>query len=210
MQDPAANFKRMKACLFKRLSIFGFVPQGRMLWRKFNDCLVVIEIQKDSKYKSKEEVRFTINVAISIDPLRDFAAAEDGFSSSDIPTPEKCHWRERLGYLLPARADVWWSVSNMETADSVCIEIAEALIKVALPQVELLASSSAMVQCWKDGGGRGLTAYSTRLNLARLLIILGRHEEGEAAIQAMEKASEGRSSAWSVAYEAKALRKLLK
>ncbi len=209
MMKAAESFRHLKTCLAKRLAPSGFVGAGDIVWRKMHDTVVVIEVQKDRKYGTKDEIRFTINVGISVDALREVVAAAGGPSSSDVPPPEKCHWRQRLGHLLPAQSDVWWSVCNEQTAKAVCDEIASGLINIALPKAEKLASSDALVNSWQEGRGQGLTEYERRANLARLLIALGRKEEAQAAAQALEDSSLGKAWAASAAYDVKELRKQL-
>lgn len=203
------SFKDFKRCLAKRLVPSGFAATGDVLSRKVRDTVVVLEVQKDRKYSTKEEIRFTINVGISIDALHAAVAAVDGIPSSEVPPPEKCHWRERLGRLLPAQRDVWWSVRDEQTAQSVCDEIATGLLNHALSKVEAVASSEALVCLWQQGRGQGLTEYERRANLARLLIALGRKEEAQAAVQALVEASRGKSWEGSARYDVKELRKQL-
>jgi Domain of unknown function (DUF4304) len=207
--EAAKSFKHLKVCLAKRLAPSGFVADGDIVSRKMHDTLVVIEVQKDRKYSTKEEIRFTVNVGISADALREVAAVAVGSSSSDVPPPEKCHWRQRLGHLLPAQSDVWWSVRDAQTAQVACYEIAAGLTDIALPKVEAVASSDALVNAWQEGRGQGLTEYERRASLARLLMALGRKEEAQAAVQALEEASLGKSWAVSAAYDVKELRKQL-
>jgi hypothetical protein len=205
----AESFKHLKACLAKRLAPSGFVGADDIVWRKMNDTVVVIEVQKDRKRSTKDEIGFTINVGISADALRELVPTAGGTASSDVPPPEKCHWRQRLGHLLPAQSDVWWSVLDEKTAKAVCDEIASGLINIALSRVEAMASSDALVKSWQEGRGQGLTEYERRVNLARLLVALGRKEEARAAAQALEDASLGKSWAVSAAVESSELRKQL-
>ena len=87
----------------------GFSQKGMFLSRNMKDTLVVLEIQKDRKYGSKDGIRFTINVGISVSALhRDDVAFGDA-SGEKIPTPEMCHWRQRLGHITQAHRDVWWN-----------------------------------------------------------------------------------------------------
>lgn len=207
--EAAKSFKHLKTCLAKRLAPSGFVADRDIVSRKVHDTVVVIEVQKDRKYSTKDEIRFTVNVGISVDALRQVAAATGGPSASDVPPPDRCHWRQRLGHLLPARSDVWWSVSDEKAAQAVCDEIAAGLIDIALPKVEVMASSEALVNAWREGRGQGLTEYERRANLARLLMALGRKEEAQAAVRSLEDASLGKSWAASAAYDVKELRKQL-
>lgn len=207
MMKTAASARSLKACLVKRLAPSGFVGADDIMWRKVNDTVVVLEVQTDRKHSTREEARLTVNVGISVDALRDVVAAAGGPLSSEVPLPERCHWRQRLGHLFPVRRDVWWSVRDEQSAQLACDEIASGLIDVALPKVKAMASSEALVRSWQDGCGQGLTEYERRVNLARLLYALGRTGEAHAALLALEDASIGKSWATSAAYDLKGLRK---
>lgn len=202
----AKGFKDLRRCLQKRLAPLGFAVAGTKLWRKVNDTLVVLETQKD-RYSTDEEARFTINLGISVDALRAIAAAAIGASLAEVPPPEACHWRVRLGRLLERQGDVWWSVRDEQTAQSVCDEIGSDLINVALPKVVETASSEALLRLWQEGHGQGLTEYEQRANLAKLLCALNRKDEAKKAIQALEDASLGKSWEVSARYDVKELRK---
>ena len=81
----AESFKHLKACLVKRLAPSGFIGAGDIVWCKVHDTVVVVEVQKDRKYSTKEEVRFTVNAGISVDALRDVVAAAGGPSYQMSP-----------------------------------------------------------------------------------------------------------------------------
>ncbi len=205
----AQSFKHLKACLVKRLAPSGFVGAGDMAWRRVHDTVIVVEFQRDRERTTKDEIKFTINLGISADVLRTVAAAAGGPPPEDVPPPEKCHWRQRLGRLLPAQSDVWWAVRDEQSAQAVCDEIATGLITIALPRVEAMASSNALVDSWQEDRGQGLTEYERRAYLAKLLTALGRKEEAKAAVRALEDASIGKSWAASAAYDVTDLRRQL-
>lgn len=187
------SLKSLKTCLGDRLVSIGFTVQGDAFLRKMGDTVVVIEVQKDLKRSTREVILFTVNVGISVDTLRDAATAEN----AETLSPEKCHWRERLGRLLPMQTDVWWSVRDEQTAQIACEEIATGLIQTALSKIEQSASSAALIQEWREGRGRGLTEYERRTNLASLLCALNRKQEADVAIQELEAASLGKG--WEIA-----------
>lgn len=195
------SFKFFKNCLFGRLASIGFRSGSNIAWRRHKDTVVVVEIQKDRKVGLGGESRFTINVGISINLLRP--------ANSVVPPPEKCHWRQRLGRMLPQQADTWWVVGDIQTAQLLCDEIGDGLLRIALPKVDEMASSDALLHAWHQDQGQGLTEYERRVCLIRLLIALDRREEAAAALQAFEQASIGRSWAGSAAVDLKEFRKEL-
>jgi hypothetical protein len=57
-------------------------------------------------------------------------------------------------------------VRDEQTARSVCDELAEGFIGIALPKVEAMAFSEVLIDAWQEGHGQGLTEYERRANLA--------------------------------------------
>jgi hypothetical protein len=198
------SFKEFKACLTRRLRTVGFSARNRLFFRPMNDTLLVLELQRHRS--TKEEVRFTVNVGLSIDLLR--AATPGGLVW--VPAPNQCHWQMRLGKLLQAKRDVWWAIRDEQTALATCDEIAAGLIDTALPKVEAVASSSALAALWQAGEGAGITEFEERANLVKLLYALGRTEAARDAIQALEDASRGKTWEMTATFLAIALRKEVK
>lgn len=168
--------------------------------------MVVLEMQRDQERSTKDAVLLTVKVGISVDALRTSAIGDD-LSTVAVPRPERCHWRARVGRLLPAQRDVWWTVRDELTAQAACDETSAGLIEFALPKIYDVAASEALLHLWREGRGQGLTEYERRSNLARLLCALNRTEETKAAIQALEDASRGKSWQTSAQFTVVELRK---
>lgn len=209
MNSVSGNFKCFKKCLENRLELLDLARSGDIFWKKIHDTVVVIEIQIDKKGDFKEGVKFTINTGISVDVLRDVVGNVNAVRSFSPPSVEQCQWRQRLGRFFPAQGDIWWSVSDEPSVQSVCSEIATALIDHAFPKIEEMASSEALIRSWQEDRGQGLTEYERRRNLAQLLVILESRDEAEMAIRALEEASLGKSWAISAALQVKKLRAAL-
>jgi hypothetical protein len=184
-------FSEFKKCFAKRLESIGFVREGDVFARQMNDTKIVVEVQKDLKRSTREQILFTVNVGISADAIR--MDPFDDLQSCYALTLERCHWRQRLGRLLAAREDRWWSLRDEQSSQSLCDEITVGLQEEAFPSVEKVASSKSLVDLWLGGRGPGLTEYQRRSSLPRLLLALGRLEEARSAVEALEVASLGKS-----------------
>ena len=204
--SAAKSYKSFKRCLAKRLALEGYVGNGDRLTLKVSEAVIVFELQQDLKNSSKELVRFTVNAGISLDALRVFFSGEP--SESSVST-EQCHWRSRLGRLMPPPSDVWWTINNDEEAESRCGEIVSIIRDIAFPQIKTLAVVETFVQLWQSGRGQGLTEYERRISLARLLTALGRKSEAREALEAFEAASIGKAWAASAKVDARELNKHL-
>lgn len=204
--SAAKSYKSFKRCLTKRLALEGYVGNGDTLTLKISEAVIVFELQQDLKNSSKESVRFTVNVGISLDALRAFfsdESSEAGFSS------EQCHWRSRLGRLMDSPSDLWWTITNDEEAESRCDEIISIIKDIAFPQIKTLAVAETFVQLWQSGKGQGLTEYERRISLARLLLALGRTSDAREALDAFEAASIGKAWAASAKVDVRELNKYL-
>lgn len=185
------SYSILKKYLAKQFAAEGFLTAGDIFWRRCNDTLIVLEIQKDSKRSTKDAILFTLDVGICVDALHAQATSE--LPSIDVPpTSAKCHWRMRMGRLL-AQTDKWWRVSDEQTARAACEEIATGFKQDVLPKLLEIASSDALIQLWEKGLGQGLTEYERRSNLAALLCLLRRTDEAKAAILSLENASQGKA-----------------
>lgn len=206
MNDALKAFNMVKACLTRFLASNGFSVKNYVAWRPINDTVLLIEIQKDKKHNSEDVIRFTVNIGISIDALRKFEAIPEVLP----PTLAKCHWRQRLGRLMPQEADLWWSVADNEDATLVCEQILKGLSDFALPKIKSIASSEVLMKFWEEDIGQGLTEYERRVYLARLLVFEKRGEQARAALESLEKASIGRLWEKSAAVEIEKLRDRLR
>jgi hypothetical protein len=186
----ARGFTKFKKCFAEKLESSRFFRENEVFWRQMNDTKIVVEIQKDLKRSTKDQILFTVNVGISADVLRT-ESFDDPRSEYALPL-ERCHWRQRLGRLLRDREDRWWSVRDEQRAQSLCDEIATSLREEAWPSIEDWASTSSLIRHWLEGRGPGLTEFERRSNLARLLFALGRFEDARFAVEALESASVGK------------------
>lgn len=182
------------------------MANGDTLTLKVSEAVIVFELQQDMKNSSKESVRFTVNAGISLDALRGFFSRE---SSDSVFSAEQCHWRSRLGRLMNSSGDVWWTVSSEEEVAVRCDEIVSAIKDVALPQMKTLAVAETLLQLWQSDKGQGLTEYERRINLARLLVALGRKPQAQEALQVLETASLGKAWAASAKVDARELNRYL-
>jgi hypothetical protein len=105
----------------------GFKRSRSTFHRRHGPNWQVVNLQK-SEYSSRDEVSFTVNLAIGLESLREGVLS---WPDGRRPAESKCHVRQRMGALLTGE-DVWWDV----TADGDIEQTAEA-VRVALEQYGL-------------------------------------------------------------------------
>ena len=159
----ASDYKKalltaMRALLAPR----GFRKRGATFRRDVGDVVHVIQLQSSTK-STAEVLVATVNVGV-------FSRELERQLAGPIvePTEPDCHWRERLGFLTPARRDTWWDVRSDKEAREAAAEIAELVGRYALPALDKLGSTERLRALWETGRSPGLTDF-TRTQYLRAL-----------------------------------------
>jgi hypothetical protein len=138
----------------------GFKRTKGNFHRPVGDNWELVNLQR-SYYSDREEVRFTVNLAVGIARLRDGLLT---WADGKRPPEYHCHFRERLGMLLNGR-DTWWSV----TPDTNVVELADSVVLAietyGLPWLEARST---------DEGLRKLAGSDLSFLFDHHLVLLGR------------------------------------
>ena len=129
---------------------------GNNFHRPLNDVDHLVNIQKSAS-SSSGEIRATVNVGVWIRGLAPLRAGVP-----DKPSLWSAHWQCRLGEVMPAKNDRWWTATSDDEARMIGQEIAGALIQYGLPVLETLADAQAVVALWRRGLAPGLTDVQRR------------------------------------------------
>ncbi len=124
----------------------GFRKRGLVFHRSVADVVHLVSLQS-SQASTAVAVRLTVNVAVWVPGL---ARARD-------PDIWSAHWRQRLGHLMPEPRDRWWRISCESDALSASCQIRMAIAGYAVPALDALSSSEALVSLWQSGRSPGLT-----------------------------------------------------
>src|SRR5262245_38306929 len=163
------NFRQMLNRIAHVLKTRGFQRQGNTFcWRKDNN-LGLISFQRSCN-SNRDLILFAVNLGVISELLFRFFNP-----SRDLSKPElSCsQWQERLGFLLPARCDQWWEITDESSVERVTNELCDALIKVAIPEISRLITNEALRDLWVSGKSPGLTNLSRLVNLSVLLHEIG-------------------------------------
>jgi hypothetical protein len=96
-----------------------------------------INFQKN-RYNTKDEVEFTVNLAVWNDGARDefntaHKLALENWGRDAIVIPTWGTWHARIGHLLPIQADKWWRLLTGRSPERTTTEILSAFSNFALP-----------------------------------------------------------------------------
>lgn len=155
--DLKTVFKNMVRTVATRLSVHDFAQRGLVLHKGVGSNVALIEFQLSDK-TSKECVVFTVNLGIVCGELSDGAA-------SRTASVMDAHLRQRLGFLLPQRADKWWEITAHTNVIALADELSTTLEESALPYLDEHLDSRTLIALWESGKSPGLTAVQR----ARLL-----------------------------------------
>jgi hypothetical protein len=130
----------------------GFRKRGAVFHRASADVVHLIGLQ--SSIDSPGQIpRVTINLAIWSKPF-----AERGTEPSVIAS----QWRCRLGDVMPARSDVWWTLSGKDAVAPAVREIVLALKAYGIPALDKLPDCASLLALWANGTSPGITLEQSR------------------------------------------------
>ncbi len=157
--DLKIVFKGVVRTVAARLSVHGFAQRGLVLHKSSRSNIALVEFQLSDR-TSKERVVFTVNLGIVCGELLEDDA--DKVSTMDA------HLRQRLGFLLPERADKWWEITAQTDVAALTDQLSTVIEKSALPYLEEYLDTQSLIALWESGKSPGLTAVQRTRSLDRL------------------------------------------
>ncbi len=148
--DLKTVLKSMVHTVATRLSVHGFAQRGLVLHKSAGSNIALIEFQLSDK-TSKERVVFTINLGVVCSELSAGGATRKA-------TAMDAHLRQRLGFLLPERADKWWEITAQTNVLALAEQLSTTLEQSALPYLDEYVDSRTLIALWESGKSPGLTA----------------------------------------------------
>jgi hypothetical protein len=158
------NYKALIAGLVPILKTLGYSKSGESFYYNHEGNIGIINFQK-SKSSTSNSTLFTINLGVYSAALKIF----DNFEIKSKPTISDCHWRKRIGFLLPDMQDYWWEINNSISLTELETDIALILNEHAIPEIEKYITNERLEKSWMDGNSDGLTEQQMDLYLIALL-----------------------------------------
>ena len=176
----------MKECIRPYFHEHGFAAKKNTFFiRKSNNCGLISF--KKSSTSSFNETIFTIEIGISSQRLQHF------FSHTySIPTIDKCHWSQRIGFLLPHGSDLWWTVNCSTDLYNLCKTMKKILSTYAIRELETYISDESLRDLWLTGKSPGLTDIQRLLNLSVILSDIGPQSILDEIVDKLLSASSGK------------------
>lgn len=185
-QDAFDEF--LRAYIWPFLHDRGFKRSKSTFHRPVAANWQVVNFQK-SVYSDRDAVRFTVNLAVGLDRLRE---GVHDWAEDKRPPEARCHLRERLGRLVSDR-DVWWDVRPGLELASLAEAVTLALERYGLPWLDAHASDDAIAALLRDDARIREELPHHLYWYGRLMEKLGNEElrqKGEAERVRMEREAE--------------------
>jgi len=199
MKASSEFSKLIKECLKPLLNKHGFKGRGNTFISKKNDIYCLINFQKSRK-SSAAEVIFTVNLGIASSALFNFFSKE-----VKQPTIEDCHYRQRIGFLLPQRVDKWWTINLDTEMNKLCDELKRCLVEYAFIELEKYSSNESLRDLWMSDKCPGLTDTLRLMNLTVLLKKIGPTDIFDEVVEKMRLATQNKPVAPTIAMHIKKL-----
>lgn len=125
--------KTVVAAFAPALKSAGYRKQGARFWNESSPSVVRLVNIQSSSWNSGCEGKFTVNLGVY---HRDFAAFHDGMPVVTSPLVQNCVIQTRIGRLMPAPRDVWWSIDQKTDLVALGAKVASIWIEYGKPWLE--------------------------------------------------------------------------
>lgn len=188
---PADKLKELVGRIAPVLKGHGFSRKGLTFYINRDGNYGLINFQKSTKSNS-DMIIFTINIGVISRRLLQFFSAEQ--RSTDLFV-DNCHWRERIGFMLPTRQDKWWTIEANTSTEHLAEELCEYIVSLAIPEINKYIEDEALRDLWLSGRSPGLTNFQRLMNLSVMVKALGPSDELESVMRDLQQAVEGQPTA---------------
>lgn len=157
-------FKKIISQLGLILKPYNFKLKGSTFYLFKDDNWGLVEFQK-SKSSTSESVTFTINLGTCSNLLRKIKERDLKVK----PIIAECDWKKRIGFLLPAKNDHWWTIDKNTNLTKLTEEISSIIKDQIIPEIMNYIRDEQLEKHWRTGNSEGLTEYQRIENLTLIL-----------------------------------------
>jgi hypothetical protein len=163
--DVQDKFKELLKALTPLLKGYGYRRRGQNFYIRRDGNWGVINFQK-SQGSTKDKVTFTVNLGIYSEVLARFYYK---WREGTPPTESACHWRERVGFLLPENQDHWWVIDETTLLPSLAKEFGD-ILPLAVSEIESYITDEALRDHLLSAGCAGGSSNLGRLEDLSVLV----------------------------------------
>jgi hypothetical protein len=175
------------------LKQLGFRKKSSSFYLELNGNLSILNFQRSTKSDAKTVI-FTLNLGVCIKRLLNFLDPE---TKLEKLTLDQCHWRERIGNLMPERSDKWWAIASEQDLENVSRQLTGFVLPTAAEVLKTHLADEYMKRIWETGQSPGLTDVQRQVNLSALYKLDNDEDKLRLAISQLEDQERDKPS-WSM------------
>lgn len=197
------KFKLLLTEVNKFLSRNHFSKKGNSFFKSAEGNWGIINFQKSQSSGSSSQ-EFTINLGV-------FSMTLWAFYNQEVllkkPNIEDCHWRKRIGFVLPDEIDRWWKIEDKTPFADLSNEIEVCVIRYGIPEIDKHISDDGLKKLWLSGRSDGLTDLQRLMNLSVLLKASSSESDLVKVLEELVRTSNGKPFSSTVKYHIESLNK---
>lgn len=186
--NASVLYKELISDISSLMKAEGFLRKGNRFCYQLGNNWGLLDFQK-SRDSTVDQVIFTINIGTCSGRLLEFFSPD---LSKQKPTIAICHWRERIGFLLPLQQDKWWSIQTNDLIDPLTDQIRDLIVQNVIPSIKQYITDHQRCSKWLSGKSPGLTDIQRLLNLCVLLKMEGMYNAFHEVLKELDDKSTGR------------------
>lgn len=167
MEGPSEKYKILMDKTGDFLKAHGFTKKSSTFYVRREGNWGLLNFQK-SRESSVEAVYFTINLGVSSTRIREFL---DKDKKSRPAAVDECHWKIRVGFILPDKKDTWWKIDERTRLESIFAEFTAIILNKCISEIMSHISDESLMLNWLGGTSEGLTSLQRYIYLTTLLKI---------------------------------------
>jgi hypothetical protein len=165
VEGPVEKYKILIDKTGEFLKRHGFTKKSTTFYVRREGNWGLLNFQK-SLESSAEAVYFTINLGVFSTRIREFLDKDKKTKPAAV---DECHWKTRMGFILPDKKDTWWKLDELTCLASIFDEITVIVLNDAIPEIITHISDESLMQYWLNGASEGVTSLQRYIYLTTLL-----------------------------------------
>lgn len=183
--NASSQFNNMLKGINTIIGNYAFYRDKNAFYKTEKNNLGIIDFQ-ESHAKEKRTIKFTVNLGIVSYRLLNFFSP---LRPDEKATIIDAQWRIRLGYLLPDKKDIWWTIDEQTNKDQLAEDLLKWIINLGVPIINKYINDEALRDLWLSNQSPSITGFQRLLYLTYFFKTIGPAELLEETITELRRIS---------------------
>lgn len=161
------KFKSLISSLDSSLKNQGFKKRSNSFYLQVSGNWGIVNFQKSTK-STRNKIEFTVNFGIASTRI-----LKKSLGTQARPDIWDCQWQVRLGHLLEAKRDLWWTIDLETPIDQLSRQFQEYIFNYGIPELLKYIDDTSLRDLWLSGKSPSLTKIQRLRNLSILIKEIG-------------------------------------